>query len=104
MVPRFGRNPAELSLKFNEMLDLINTNHCHRLRNWDRSPFLQPGQLHRYADAIHLQGSPLETVLVLWMELSVRSIARPTKNQRVMYNGHKRVHAIKDQSVLTPNG
>ena len=33
----------------------------------------------------------------------MRSIARPTKNQRVMYNGHKRVHAIKVQCVVTPN-
>ena len=60
MVPRFDRNPTELCLIFNEVLDLIYTNRCHRLRNWDRNPFLQPGQLHRYANAIHLQGSPLE--------------------------------------------
>ena len=34
----------------------------------------------------------------------MRSIAHLTKNQGVMYNGHKRVHAIKVQSVVTPNG
>jgi hypothetical protein len=26
------------------------------------------------------------------------------KNQRTVYNGHKRIHAIKFQSVVTPNG
>ena len=99
MVPRFGRNPTELCLIFNEVLDLIYTNHCHRLKN----PFLQPGQLHRYANAIHLQGSRFENCFG-FVDGTVRSIARPTKYQRVMYNGHKRVHAIKCQSVVTPNG
>ena len=28
----------------------------------------------------------------------------PGHNQRVLYNGHKRVHAIKFQSVATPDG
>ena len=26
------------------------------------------------------------------------------ENQRILYNGHKKVHAIKFQSVITPNG
>ena len=55
MVPRFGRNPTELCLIFNELLDFIYTSHRHRLQN----PFLQPDQLHRYEDAIHQQGAPL---------------------------------------------
>ena len=32
------------------------------------------------------------------------TIAKPKKNQRVLYNGHKRVDAIKFHSVVTPNG
>ena len=31
-------------------------------------------------------------------------ICRPGRNQRVVYNGHKRVHALKVQSVVAPNG
>ena len=31
-------------------------------------------------------------------------IARPKNNQREVYNGHKRVHALKFQSVVLPNG
>ena len=34
---------------------------------------------------------------------TVRPIARPDENQRVVYNGHKRVHALKFQSVALPN-
>ena len=30
--------------------------------------------------------------------------SRPGKDQRLVYNGHKRVHAFKFQSVSLPNG
>ena len=35
---------------------------------------------------------------------TVRAVSRPGKNQRVLYNGHKKVHSIKFQSVAAPNG
>ena len=38
------------------------------------------------------------------MDGTVRPIARPGEHQRVLYNGHKRVHALKFQSVVAPNG
>lgn len=31
-------------------------------------------------------------------------ISQPVENQRIVYNGHKRVHALKFQSVVLPNG
>ena len=38
------------------------------------------------------------------MDGAVRPISRPEENQRVVYNGHKRVHALKFQSLVIPNG
>ena len=35
---------------------------------------------------------------------TVRGTCRPGANQRVVYNGHKRVHGLKFQSVALPNG
>ena len=35
---------------------------------------------------------------------TVRPICQPQDNQRVEYNGHKRVHTIKFQSVTEPSG
>ena len=35
---------------------------------------------------------------------TVRRVCRPGRNQSVLYNGHKKVHAIKFQSVVAPNG
>ena len=35
---------------------------------------------------------------------TVRAISRPIIGQRLMFNRHKRVHALKFQSVVTLNG
>ena len=35
---------------------------------------------------------------------TVRSICKPSQHQGEVYNGHKKVHALKFQSVVTPNG
>ena len=35
---------------------------------------------------------------------TVRAISKPGERQRVIYNGHKRIHGIKFQSVTLPNG
>lgn len=102
MVPRFGRNPSELCLIFNEVVDYIYTTHRHRLQSWDQ-PFLQAAQLQRYAEAVYSQGAPLSNCFG-FVDGTVRGIARPGHNQRVMYNGHKRVHSVKFQSVVIPNG
>ena len=35
---------------------------------------------------------------------TVARICRPVLNERVVYNGHPRVHGVKIQSVVLPNG
>ena len=64
---------------------------------------IPPEKLEEYAEAIFNKGSPLETV---WgfIDGTVRAICRPSVHQKVAYNGHKRVHALKYQSVTTPDG
>ncbi len=59
--------------------------------------------LGRFAQAIHQKGSPLPRC---WgfIDGTVRPLCRPIRYQRRVYNGHKRVHAIKFQSVVTPDG
>ena len=34
----------------------------------------------------------------------MRPITSPDEQQRIVYNGHKRVHSLKFQSVALPNG
>jgi hypothetical protein len=102
MAHRFGRSPPELCLIFNLVLDIVHETHHHRLESWDQ-PFLTPDQLYTYAQAVHQCGAPLQNCFG-FVDGTVRPIARPKYHQRIMYNGHKRVHAIKFQSIVLPNG
>ena len=54
------------------------------------------------ADAIGSR-CPLQNCIG-FIDGTVRGICRPTRNQRLVYNGHKRKHALKFQSVMLPNG
>lgn len=102
LIPRFGRSVPELSEIISEVSSHIFNNFDHLLHSLDQ-PWLQPDCLQRFADAIHEKGAALPNC---WgfVDGTVRPIARPGENQRVLYNGHKRVHALKFQSVVAPNG
>ena len=59
--------------------------------------------LEEVARAIHQKGAALD---ICWgfVDGTIRPIYRPGENRRVVYNGHKRVHCLKFQSVVPPNG
>ena len=54
-------------------------------------------------DKIHGHGTPL-TNCWGFVDGTVRPISRPERNPHVLYNGHKKVHGVKFQSVAAPNG
>lgn len=81
----FPNLPAFMSLQWNHQL-------------------LSQANLERFAEVVHRKGSPLDNCFG-FVDGTVRPVCRPgTLNQRLLYNGHKRVHGIKFQSVVTPNG
>ena len=102
MVSTFGRSKHELCLIFNGIQDLVYDEHKHRLQSWNQ-PFLNQASLHRYAQTVFDKGAPLDNCFG-FIDGTVVRISRPQENQRIVYNGHKRVHALKFQSVVIPNG
>lgn len=56
-----------------------------------------------FSQVINNKGAPLNQC---WgfIDGTARPIARPIRNQRIMFSGHKRVHCLKFQSVVAPNG
>ena len=102
MLPRFARAVPQICMISNQMMNFIYQTQNHRLRSFNQ-PWLSQANLQNYADVIHAKGAPLQNC---WgfIDGTVRPVSRPGKNQRVLYNGHKRVHAIKFQSVAAPNG
>ena len=65
--------------------------------------WLQPDKLMQYAQAIHAK-SLAPTNCWGFIDGTVRPICRPEQSQKIVYNGHKRVHALKYQSVVAANG
>ena len=102
MIRGFARPVPELCMLTNTVLDWVYATHGERLTSWNQ-PFLSRECLESYARTISEKGAPL-TNCFGFVDGTVRQICRPGKNQRVVYNGHKRVHALKFQAVALPNG
>ena len=102
IIPSFGRSVPELSMISNEVVDWMYTTHGHKITQWNHD-LLNPAALNEYADAISNKGAALENCFG-FIDGTLRPISRPDENQRIVYNGHKRVHAFKFQSIVLPNG
>jgi len=104
MVGRFAKTCTRVFMINNYMIDFIYQSHSHRILEWNDS-ILDPYSLERYSRAItaKAKGSPLDNCFG-FIDRTVRPISKPGENQRIVYNGHKRVHGIKFQSVALPDG
>ena len=103
MMHRFGQRPLSvLCLATNRVVDFVYAAHHRRITDWNLA-VLNPPALQTYADCIHQHGAPLNNCFG-FIDGTVRPIARPGTNQRILYNGHKRVHSLKFQAVAIPNG
>ena len=109
LVSLFGRAEPELSVIFNTVCcNVLSLLICvlifHQIVSdiYDRfSHLLQSLNLvwldcEVFAAAIEAKGAPLHQC---WgfIDGTVRPIARPVRNQRIMYSGHKRIHCLKFQ-------
>lgn len=102
MIPISGRPVPELCMINNTVIDWVYNHHRHRIMDWNPN-VLSPIQLENYAEAVFNKGAALRNCFG-FVDGTVRPISRPDENQRVVYNGHKRVHGLKFQSVVIPNG
>ena len=119
VVQLFGRLQSELSFVFNtvrlfniqnkyiistyihhtntlilQIIDGIYDRFSHLMSSFDLAWL----HTHTFAAAtcIKDKGSPLSQCFG-FIDGTLRPIARPTVNQRIMYSGHKRVHCLKFQ-------
>ena len=102
MISRFGRSVPELCMITNRVMDFIYDTHGHRITQWNLA-VLNPGFLEQYAAAIAGKGAALDNCFV-FVDGTVRPISKPGEQQRIVYTVHKRVHALKFQSVAIPSG
>lgn len=102
MIPAFGRPVPELCMISCNILNHVYNNFSRLLSGFQHA-WMSPASLEEYARIIHDKGAALD---FCWgfIDGTVRPVSRPGRNQRILYNGHKRVHALKFQSVVIPNG
>ena len=95
LIPRFARPVPHLCMVSNLVTDMIYDRFHNLLTNLDQ-PWLSPENLQAFAASIHHTGAALDNC---WgfVDGTVRPICRPKRNQRVVYNGNKRIHALKVQ-------
>ena len=102
LIPKFGRPKEVLCVIFNHMLNCLYERFGHLFTSFDQPWYSQPN-LAMFAAKIHAKGAPL-TNCWGFIDGTLRATTRPQEFQRLMYNGHKRVHGFKFQSVTAPNG
>ena len=80
----------------------IFDHHNRRLTTLNQS-WLSPNFLEQYCQIIHNSGAPLQNC---WgfVDGTLENTCRPGEFQRLLFNGQKRVHAVKFQSVVILNG
>ena len=102
IIPTFGRSKTELSQIFNVTCRFIYDNHGHLLTDFNQR-WLEPASLRRFTEAVSAKGSALDNC---WgfIDGTLRAMCRPGVDQEENYNGHKRVHGLKYQSIIAPNG
>ena len=83
-------------------MDTIYKDHNHRITQRNNT-VLNPALLETYAREMRQKGSPLHNCFG-FVDGTVRPTSRTEENQRIVYNGHKRVHGLKYQFVALPNG
>ena len=101
-ISRFGRPVPQLSMVFSQVMDKIVSELRHLLGDLNQ-PWLSADNLRMFADVIHAKGAALNNILD-FIGGTVRPISQPRILQRIVYNGHKRQHTLKYQSVTTPHG
>ena len=101
-MPRFGRDIPQVSTISNLIMNYIYENCKYHFENLGQD-LLSPLNLQLYADSVYTKGVPLHNCRG-FIDGIVHPICRQQKIQRIVYNGHKRVYAIKFQSLVTPCG
>ena len=97
LVDFFGLEYSKISRICSFMLNYINEKWKHLLDFPDH--LLNQNYISMAKDKLGL-----DHIIIGFIDGTVRFIPRPTDYQRLMYNGHKRHHALKYQSCILWNG
>ena len=99
----FGRSLPDLSRIFNSTLMWIWRRWSGQVQDPFTKAHFTPARLRADRAAIYRK-SGVDLRIWGFIDGTVRPMCRPRVHQRMFYNEHKRVHALKFQAVTTPDG
>lgn len=101
----FGKFSPQLAEIFREALEQFMDVRGHLLTSPIPENYFQQ-RAETFAERVFDKGRALDNCLA-FIDGTVIGVSRPSGsniNQRVLYNGHKRKHALKYQAITTPDG
>ena len=102
LIPRFGHHVPVMSMTSNTVVDFVYNLHSLRINVYNHN-LRDSTSLQVYAETVFVKGVALDNCFG-FVDGKVKPICCPGEKQRAVYNGHKRVHGLKFQSVALPNG
>jgi hypothetical protein len=96
----FYRDEGDISKFIKQGINLIFDT-WKQLLKWNER-YLTTEKLLEFSSIIAEKGAALSNC-VGFIDETVQAICRPKKNQKLVFNGHKRIHALKYQCVVTPD-
>ena len=93
LVPQLGRPVPQLSMVMSETMDLLYARFGNLFSRLNQ-PWLSQANLVDFSQSIYRKEAALDNCLG-FIDGTVQPVSRPGEHQRVLYNGHKRVHTIK---------
>lgn len=101
LAPIFNREESIISRAFHVVIEHVHDNWIHTLQLTNENT--SAPKLQQYANCIEAAGAPY-THCIGFIDGTTIQVCKPEKNQQQCYNGWKRFHCLKFQSVTTPDG
>ena len=95
LISIYGRPVPEISMISNTVTDFTFEHHGRRISELNHT-ILNHHSLQTYAEAVSDKGAAFDNCFG-FVDGTVRPICRPNTNQRIVYNGQKRMHSLKFQ-------
>jgi len=96
-----GRSISAISEIVWYMVEHIHSNFPHLID--ERSFTSWAPHFHEFADAFENKGIPIPN-LIGFIDGKLWPVCKPGMYQHVLYSGHKRIHGLKTQGLIFPNG
>lgn len=99
----FGLSAPYISMVCKHVMHIIHEKAVFLLTNLRNVRWLTRAKLRFYSNAVGSHNVPIENC---WgfIDGTARPICRPSVNQEEYFSGHKRVHCVKYQSTVCPDG